>query len=359
MTTTLPAGGKPSGGPSTGSPLLEFESLTVDYRGPDRKPFHAVDNVSFAVSRGETVGLVGESGSGKTTIGSTAVGLARVTSGTVRFDGQDITKASAATRRKLSARLQVIFQDPYSSLNPLRTVGQTLVEPLLVHQKIGRKEADTQVSGMLQRVGLDPAASARYPTAFSGGQRQRIAIARALMVSPDLVICDEAVSALDLSVQAQVLNLLLGLQEEYQVSYLFISHNLSVIRHMADRIVVLYRGQTMEVGDSGTVHDRPSHPYTQALLSASPIPNPRAQASQREHLKLALRPARPRAPTSFCRFANRCPFATEICEQQTPPLVTGPTGTDVACHHVQEALAHVTVRTTRAQDPTQGGDRTA
>jgi oligopeptide/dipeptide ABC transporter ATP-binding protein len=159
------------------------------------------------------------------------------------------------------------------------------------------------------------------------------------MVSPELVICDEAVSALDLSVQAQILNLLLGLQEEYQVSYLFISHNLSVIRHMSDRVVVIYRGQTMEVGDSATLHDHPSHPYTQALLSASPIPSPRAQARQRERLMLALRPARPSATTAFCRFAARCPLATEICERETPPLVPGPTGASVACHHVKEALA--------------------
>jgi len=342
MTSTLPAGSPSARNLPADSPMLEFEALTVDYRGPDRKPFRAVDNVSFAVGRGETVGLVGESGSGKTTIGSAAVGLAPVTRGVIRFDGEDVTRASGARRRQLSARLQVVFQDPFSSLNPLRTVGQTLTEPLLVHKRISRAEAGAEVSGMLQRVGLDPSAAARYPTVFSGGQRQRIAIARALMVSPDLVICDEAVSALDLSVQAQVLNLLLGLQEEYQVSYLFISHNLSVIRHMSDRVVVLYRGQTMEVGDSATVHDHPSHPYTQALLSASPIPSPRAQSRLRMRLKLALRPARPSAPTAFCRFANRCPFATEICEQQAPPLVPGPTGADVACHHVREALAHVT-----------------
>jgi len=338
MTTTLPAG-SPSAGSLPGAPLLEFEALTVEYRGPDRKPFRAVDNVSLAVRKGETVGLVGESGSGKTTIGSTAVGLAPVTSGVIRFEGQDITRASSARRRQLSARLQVIFQDPYSSLNPLRTVGQTLVEPLLVHKKLSGKDAAAEVSAMLDRVGLDPGAAARYPTAFSGGQRQRIAIARALMVSPDLVICDEAVSALDLSVQAQILNLLLGLQEEYQVSYLFISHNLSVVRHMCDRVVVLYRGQVMEAGESATIHDRPSHPYTQALLSASPIPSPRLQARQRERLALALHPARPSAGTAFCRFANRCPLATEICEQQTPPLVAGPTGADVACHHVEQALA--------------------
>jgi oligopeptide/dipeptide ABC transporter ATP-binding protein len=340
MTTTLPEGSPSAARLPEGSPLLEFSALTVEYRGPDRKPFRAVENVSFAVRQGETVGLVGESGSGKTTIGSTAVGLAPVTRGVIRFDGEDITRAKASRRRQLSARLQVIFQDPYSSLNPLRTVGQTLAEPLLVHKSLSRKDSAAEVSAMLQRVGLDPSSAARYPGAFSGGQRQRIAIARALMVSPELVICDEAVSALDLSVQAQVLNLLLALHEELHVSYLFISHNLPVVRHMSDRIVVLYRGQMMEAGDSATVYDRPAHPYTHALLSASPIPSPRAQARQRERLKLTLRPARPSATTAACRFANRCPFATEICEQQVPLLVPGPTGSDVACHHVDEALAH-------------------
>jgi peptide/nickel transport system ATP-binding protein len=335
MTTTLLAGDQPADRPPAASPLLEFEALTVEYRGPRRKSFRAVEDVSFSIRRGETVGLVGESGSGKTTIGSAAVGLVPATRGAIRFDGEDITRKSAAGRRQLSARLQVVFQDPYSSLDPLRTVGQTLVEPLLAHKRMSRKDAGTAVSAMLQRVGLDPGAASRYPGAFSGGQRQRIAIARALMVSPDLVICDEAVSALDLSVQAQVLNLLLGLQEEYQISYLFISHDLSVVRHMSDRVVVLYRGQMMEIGDSASVHDHPSHPYTQALLSASPIPSPRGQARQRERLKLALRPARPTATNAFCRFASRCPHATEICEQQAPPLTPGPTGADVACHHVR------------------------
>jgi peptide/nickel transport system ATP-binding protein len=343
MTTPLPAAGPSAADPPAAAPLLEFKALTVDYRGPDRKPHRAVDNVSFSIGRGETVGLVGESGSGKTTIGAAAVGLAPATGGAIRFDGEDITRTSTARRRQLSARLQVIFQDPYSSLDPLRSVGQTLMEPLLLHRGNSRGEAGTGVSAMLRRVGLDPSAASRYPAAFSGGQRQRIAIARALMVSPELVICDEAVSALDLSVQAQVLNLLLGLQEEYRISYLFISHDLSVVRHMSDRVVVLYRGQTMEIGDSGSVHDHPSHPYTQALLSASPIPSPRAQARQRERLRLALRPARPAATTAFCRFARRCPFATEICEQQAPALVPGPTGADVACHHVAEAVARATV----------------
>lgn len=317
------------------TPLLEFDDVSVEYKGARRR---AVDSVSFVVRRGETVGLVGESGSGKTTIGSTVVGLAPVASGTIRFNGEDITHARPSRRRALSAQLQVIFQDPYSSLNPLRTVAQTLVEPLLVHRHLSRRDADHEVTAMLERVGLDVSAASRYPANFSGGQRQRIAIARALMASPDLVICDEAVSALDLSVQAQVLNLLLELQKDLGVSYLFISHDLSVVRHMCDRVVVLYGGKLMEIGGAETIHDNPAHPYTQALLSASPIPNPEAQAQQRERVQLALAPANPAAPTEACRFANRCPLATSVCESVPPPLVPGPTGSDVACHHVDEAV---------------------
>jgi oligopeptide/dipeptide ABC transporter ATP-binding protein len=320
-------------------PLLEFDRVSVEYKGAGRR---AVDTVSFVVRRGETVGLVGESGSGKTTIGSTAVGLAPVASGTIRFNGEDITHARPSRRRALSSQLQVIFQDPYSSLNPLRTVAQTLVEPLLVHRQMNRRESEREVMAMLERVGLDASAASRYPSNFSGGQRQRIAIARALMASPELVICDEAVSALDLSVQAQVLNLLLELQKDLHVSYLFISHDLSVVRHMCDRVVVLYGGRVMEIGDAEAIHDRPSHPYTQALLSASPIPNPEAQARQRERVQLALAPAIPSAPTEACRFANRCPLATSVCESTPPPLVPGPAGSDVACHHADEAVRGLT-----------------
>ncbi len=191
---------------------------------------------------------------------------------------------------------------------------------------------------MLDRVGLDRSAGARYPAQFSGGQRQRIAIARALMVSPGLVICDEAVSALDLSVQAQVLNLLLTLQADLGVSYLFISHDLSVVRHMSDRIVVLYRGRIMEIGDATDIHDRPAHPYTQTLLAASPIPDPGEQRHQREFIELSMRPAMPGAPVTGCRFANRCPFTTAICVAEEPPLAPGPTGTIVACHHSDVAV---------------------
>ena len=320
------------------APVLRINDLSVEF-GRRQRSFLAVDNVSLSVGRGETVGLVGESGSGKSTIGNAVLGLAPVKSGTITFEGEDLTHASASQRRAASARLQVIFQDPYSSLNPSRTIREILVEPLLVHEKLGKSEAVDRVGKMLERVGMDRSAGVRYPGHFSGGQRQRIAIARALMVSPDLVICDEAVSALDLSVQAQVLNLLMSLQQELGMSYLFVSHDLTVVRHMSDRIVVLFHGRVMETGDAAAIHDRPAHPYTQALLSASPIPDPGQQREQRERISLALAPARPQATTKRCPFAARCPFATLICEQVEPPLAPGPSGTLVACHHADEAAA--------------------
>ena len=316
-------------------PVLRIDNLSVEF-GRRQHAFLAVDNVSLSVGRGETVGLVGESGSGKSTIGNAVLGLAPIKSGTVTFQGEDLTRASASQRRAASARLQVIFQDPYSSLNPSRTIREILIEPLLVHEKLGSAEALDRVGRMLERVGMDRSAGARYPGHFSGGQRQRIAIARALMVSPDLVICDEAVSALDLSVQAQVLNLLMSLQQELGMSYLFVSHDLTVVRHMSDRIVVLFHGRVMETGDAAAIHDWPAHPYTQALLSASPIPDPVQQRNQRERISLALAPARPQATTKYCPFAARCPFATDICERVEPPLEPSPSGTLVACHHADE-----------------------
>jgi oligopeptide/dipeptide ABC transporter ATP-binding protein len=319
--------------------LLRIDGLDVEFRVGRGKMLKASDNVSLVIRRGETVGLVGESGSGKSTIGAATLGLVPVKRGSITFRGEDITRATPSQRRAISAQLQVIFQDPYSSLNPARTIAQTLVEPLLVHRKLGRAEASEFVGEMLERVGLPRSAAGRYPAQFSGGQRQRIAIARALMVSPELVICDEAVSALDLSVQAQVLNVLLTLQKELGVSYLFISHDLSVVRHMCERIVVLYRGKIMEQGDAETIHSRPAHPYSQALLSASPIPNPIEQSAQRGRIAIASKPSMPGAPLTGCRFANRCPFATAICIDQDPVLRPGPTGTEVACHNADEATA--------------------
>ena len=329
----------------TQTPLLTIDNLRVQYQGPGRVLFRAVDDVSLSVGPGETVGLVGESGSGKTTVGNAVLGLAPVSEGRIVFQGEDITHAKPARRRAISAYLQVIFQDPYSSLNPLRTVAQTLVEPLLVHKKLTRRESAEQVVAMLAKVGLDASAGSRYPSHFSGGQRQRIAIARALMLSPKLVICDEAVSALDLSVQAQVLNLLLALQKDLGVSYLFISHDLSVVEHMCERIVVLYGGRVMESGESGRIHAEPTHPYTQTLIAASPIPNPSAQREQRELIARSAQPARPNARTYGCPFADRCPFTIDVCETTAPPLTQSASGTLAACHRKDEVVLAYPQRT--------------
>jgi ABC-type oligopeptide transport system ATPase subunit len=263
-------------------PLLELDCVTVEYgRGRRRPPLRAVDSASLTVQPGETVGLVGESGSGKSTIGRAVLGLVPVHSGVIRFAGRDITHVTGRERRLLGADLQVVFQDPYSSLNPARTVGQALAEPLTTHQSPSRDERTERVEAMLARVGLSPDATRRYPRHFSGGQRQRIVIARALMLSPRLVICDEAVSALDLSVQAQILNLLLELQRDLSLSYLFISHDLGVVRHVSHRIVVLHAGQIVEEGPAATVHEHPTHPYTKTLIAAELPPDPRAHAQQR------------------------------------------------------------------------------
>ncbi|MEN3284452.1 MAG: hypothetical protein V7607_5592 [Solirubrobacteraceae bacterium] len=267
---------------SSKPPLLDVTDLTVEYpRGRRKPPLRALDAVSLAIEPGETVGLVGESGSGKSTLGRAVLGLVPARSGTIRFDGRDITHAAAEERRRLSADLQAVFQDPYSSLNPARTVRQTLAEPLGVHERLSRAQTRERVEAMLRRVGLPADAAERYPRHFSGGQRQRIAIARALMLSPRLVISDEAVSALDLSIQAQILNLLLTLQEELSLSYLFISHDLAVVRHLSHRVVVLYRGEVVESGPTAQVCDAPTHPYTRGLLASAPVADPAVQRKRR------------------------------------------------------------------------------
>ncbi|HEY1479532.1 MAG TPA: ABC transporter ATP-binding protein [Gaiellales bacterium] len=322
-------------------PLLDVRSLTVERRTGWRRPVvRAVDDVSIQVHAGETVGVVGESGAGKTTIGATVLGLVRPSAGEVRFAGEDITSADGGRRRALSAEMQMIFQDPYSSLNPARTIGQTLAEPLLVHRRLGRGELADSIGAMLTRVGLTPAAADRYPAQFSGGQRQRVAIARALMIAPRLVICDEPVSALDLSVQAQVLNLLRELQAELSQTYLFISHDLAVVRHVSHRIVVLYHGAVMESGPAQLVYGSPGHPYTQALLAAAPAPDPALQGVRRAaRVRRAAGGSEARWNGVGCRFAPRCPLALDVCRETAPALEPGPAGTLVACHRRDEAVA--------------------
>jgi ABC-type oligopeptide transport system ATPase subunit len=279
--------------------LLEVRDLTVRYaQGRRRPPVVALDAVSLTIESGQTVSVVGESGSGKSTLGNAVLGLVRPDAGQIVFAGEQIADAQprrtraervahARRRRSLTAQIQVVFQDPYGSLNPARTIGQTLVEPLLAHQSLTRSQARDQVAAALRRVGMDATAAGRYPAQFSGGQLQRIAIARALMLSPRLVICDEAVSALDLSIQAQILNLLRELQRDLGLSYLFISHDLAVVRHISHRVVVLYRGQVREEGPAAEVCEHPNHPYTQALLAAAPVPDPVEQRARRAQRTVA------------------------------------------------------------------------
>ena len=269
-------------------PLLVARDVVVEFprKGFRKEPFRALHGVSIDVRPGETVGLVGESGSGKTTLGRAILGLVPVASGTVTFEGRDITHLSRAERRGLSADIQVVFQDPYTSLNPAMTVGDILSEPLLA-QPASRAGASTRIRELLDQVGLPSDAIHRFPREFSGGQRQRVAIARALALSPKLIVCDEPVSALDLSTQARVLDLFIEIQERTGVAYLFVSHDLSVVRHISHRVAVMYRGEIVEQGDGDTVTSKPQHPYTQRLLMAAPVANPRRQAVRREQ-RLAL-----------------------------------------------------------------------
>ncbi|HEX3713858.1 MAG TPA: ATP-binding cassette domain-containing protein [Trebonia sp.] len=269
---------------SAAAPLLEVSDLSVSYRAHGRRDhgrreYSALDRVSLDIRAGETVGVVGESGAGKSTLGRAVLGLVPASSGTIRFGGQDITRLSRRERVAVAARLQVVFQDPDSSLNPARTVRSSLAEPLL-GQRRPRAEVAGRVAEMLERVGLPADAAGRYPRQFSGGQKQRIAIARALIVSPELVVCDEALSALDLSVQAQIINLLLELRRDLGLAYLFIGHDLAVVRHLADRVLVLRQGQVVEQGTAAQVCEQPADPYTKALMAAAPVPDPREERAR-------------------------------------------------------------------------------
>jgi peptide/nickel transport system ATP-binding protein len=320
--------------------LLAMENITVDYGRRGRAAaVHALDGVSLSIGPGETVGLVGESGSGKSTIARAVLGLAPIAAGRIMFDGKDITHASFQQRRVLASDLQAVFQDPTSSLNPSRTVGSALAEPLLAQARLGRTEVRTRVRAMLERIGLDRDSAHRYPAQFSGGQRQRISIARALMLSPKLVICDEVVSALDLSVQAQILNLLQELQDQHTLSYLFISHDLQVVRHLCDRTVVLYRGRVVEQGPTATVSAQRAHPYTEALYLAAPVPDPREQklrrAAAHEAMGAAADPVA-RADADRCLYSARCAHAVERCRSEVPFLRPSGGAVSVACHRYPE-----------------------
>ena len=265
------------------APLLEVKDLVVEYpaKGFRAKPFRALKGVSIDILPGETVGLVGESGSGKTTLGRAVLGLAPVTEGSINYDGKEIGHLSRAARRELSSEIQVVFQDPYSSLNPSMTIEQILIEPLTV-RGVSSADAKKRVGILLEQVGLPIDARSRLPREFSGGQRQRVAIARALALDPKLIVCDEPVSALDLSTQARVLDLFIEIQERTGVAYLFISHDLAVVRHISHRVAVMYHGEIVETGDGDQVTSRPQHPYTQRLFMAAPVPNPDHQEQRRE-----------------------------------------------------------------------------
>ncbi len=319
--------------------MLKVKGLSMHfpvYKGLMRKQvgvIKAVDEVSFEAKRGETLGLVGESGCGKSTTGRAILKLYQPTAGSVELDGQDITHLRGRDMRALRPKLQMIFQDPQACLNPRMTVGSIIAEPLDEHSKLSRKQKRMHVAELLEAVGMRADFANRYPHEFSGGQRQRIGIARALALEPELIVCDEPIAALDVSIQAQVVNLLEDIQNERNLTFLFISHDLSMVRHIADRIAVMYLGKIVELASRDELYTSPQHPYTQALLSAVPVPDPVAEA-KRERIILQGDVPSPANPPSGCNFSTRCPLATEKCRIEEPEWRELQGGRFVACHLV-------------------------
>jgi peptide/nickel transport system ATP-binding protein len=327
-------------------PLLELDHLKVYFPIKsglvlDRHigDIRAVDDVSLTIKRGETVGLVGESGCGKSTVGRTIVRLYKPTDGRIVFDGKDISRLGEQELRPMRRRMQMVFQDPFASLNPRHSIGRIVGEPLRTHGLASRKESTGRVRELLNTVGLPQDAATRYPHEFSGGQRQRIGLARALALNPDFIVADEPVSALDVSIQAQIINLFEQLQDEFQLTYLFIAHDLAVVRHISDRIAVMYLGTIVEVSPAAELYEHPLHPYTISLLSAVPIPDPVVER-ERESILLQGDLPSPANPPHACRFHTRCPFIQPTrCREEVPQLRKLSSGHEVACHWAEDIQA--------------------
>jgi oligopeptide transport system ATP-binding protein len=331
------ADGTPAAAHPPADALVSVSGLKMYFPIPSRRltasgggVIKAVDDVSFTIRRGETLGLVGESGSGKSTIGRCLLMLYRPTAGQVLFQGADVNRVNRRDAIRLRRNAQAIFQDPFSSLDPRMTVEQLLSEPMIIHRLARRQERPAKVAELLATVGMNPGMAARYPHELSGGQRQRVAIARALAIKPAFIVCDEPVSALDVSVQAQVLNLFEDLQEQFGLTYLFIAHDLSVVRHIAERVAIMYLGHMIEVADREEIFTNPLHPYTQALLSAAPIPDPVVEAERQRIVLTGEIPSPANKPVG-CVFHQRCPIAIDECKEAMPPLREARAGHHVAC----------------------------
>ena len=359
--------------PELGEALVEAENLKVYfpiYAGILQRKVgdvRAVDDVTFEIRRGETLGLVGESGCGKSTTGRALIRLREATGGSVRFDGKDLSGMSREELRRMRRRMQIIFQDPYSSLNPRMTVGSIVAEPIETHKLARGAEKAERVRELLRLVGLNPQFTNRYPHEFSGGQRQRIGVARALAVEPEFIVCDEPISALDVSIQAQVMNLLVDLREEFGLTYLFIAHDLSAVRHISDRVGVMYLGKLVELGPPSAIYVQPGHPYTRALLSAVPIPSPKAERRRKRVILTGDVPS-PANPPSGCRFHTRCWLYEKLgrpenCRTIDPELRLIGSDHRAACHYAEEAqesdvgVAHV-VREAAAPRPAEAASST-